>query len=150
MVFKNTPPEDSKALNVTDFENKIDFSMSLLKRFGYYFGGFAIGLVILAFFLNGKKASCDYGPDARTLKNIRSKTLVYSEEATAFMTSKSIDTTKINYILYKGDINFSKSDSRKKPCGLYFVEADIEGSNTGILVENCENTATINSVELLD
>ncbi|AUC81339.1 DUF4258 domain-containing protein [Lacinutrix sp. Bg11-31] len=124
--------------------------MSLLKRFGYYFGGFAIGLVLLAFFLNGKKASCDYGPDARVLKNIRNKPLVYSEKATVFMSSKKIDTTKINYILFKGDINFSKSDTRKKPCGIYFVEGNIDGLDTGVLVENCEKTATIYSVEFLD
>ncbi|WP_375242678.1 hypothetical protein, partial [Lacinutrix sp.] len=120
--------------------------MSLLKRFGYYFGGFAIGLVILAFFLNGKKASCDYGPDARVLKNIRTKTLEYSAEATAFISLKGIDTTKINYILYKGDVNFSDSDTRKKPCGVYFVEGEIDGKDTGLSVENCDKTATIQSI----
>ncbi|WP_034059016.1 hypothetical protein [Lacinutrix jangbogonensis] len=124
--------------------------MSLLKRFGYYFGGFAIGLVLLAFFLNGKNASCDYGPDARVLKNIRNKSLVYSADAELFMTSKGIDTTKINYILFKGDINFSKSDTRKKPCGLYFVEGNIDGLDTGLTIENCETTATLKSVEFLD
>lgn len=124
--------------------------MSLLKRFGYYFGGFAIGLVILAFFLNGKKASCDYGPDARVLKNIRTKTLVYSPEATAFMTSKNIDTTNINYILYKGDINFSESDTRKEPCSIYFVEGNINNKDTRLIVENCETKATINAVEFID
>ena len=77
--------------------------MQLLKRFGYYFGGFAIGLVLLAFFLNGRKASCqfDYGPDARVLKSINSKQLIYSTEAQDFLVNKSIDTTQINYILYK-------------------------------------------------
>ncbi|WP_452224514.1 hypothetical protein [Lacinutrix chionoecetis] len=124
--------------------------MSLLKRFGYYFGGFAIGLVILAFFLNGKKVSCDYGPDARVLKNINSKTLVYSTEAEAFIASKNIDTTQINYILYKGDINFSKSDSRKTPCGTYFVEGEINDKDTGLTIENCEKIATIQSVEFID
>ncbi len=39
--------------------------MKLIQRIGYYLGGFSIGLVILAFFLNGKKTSCSYGPDAR-------------------------------------------------------------------------------------
>lgn len=126
--------------------------MSLLKRFGYYFGGFAIGLVLLAFFLNGKKASCvnDYGLDARTLKNIRSKTLVYSSDASSFMKQKDIDTTKINYILFKGDINFSKSDTRKKPCGIYIVEGTINRQETELTVENCEKTATIHSVEFID
>ncbi len=129
---------------------KNKFEMSLLKRFGYYFGGFSIGLVILAFFLNGKKASCDYGPDARTLKNIRTKTLVYSNEAKDFMTSKSIDTTNINYILFKGDVDFSKSEAKRKPCGLYFVEGTVDNKDIGVIVENCEKTATINSVEFLD
>lgn len=124
--------------------------MSLLKRFGYYFGGFAIGLVILAFFLNGKKASCDYGPDARVLKNIRSKTLAYSNNAEIFMSSKNIDTTKINYILYKGDVNFSDSDTRKKPCGIYLVEGKIEENKTRLTVENCKTIATINNIEYID
>ena len=47
--------------------------MTLLQRIGYYLGGFSIGLIILAFFLNGKKVSCDYGPEARVLKNINTK-----------------------------------------------------------------------------
>lgn len=124
--------------------------MSLLKRFGYYFGGFSIGLVILAFFLNGKKASCDYSPDARALKNIRSKTLIYSDEAKSIMTLKNIDTTIINYILFKGDIDFSKSKSRKKPCSIYFVEAEVNGLKTAVYVENCKTIATINTIEITD
>jgi len=124
--------------------------MSLLKRFGFYFGGFAIGLVVLAFFLNGKKASCDYGPDARVLKNINSKTLVYSANASSFIVAKGIDTTQINYILFRGDINFSKSDSRKKPCGFYFLEGEIDNKDTGILVENCKELATIKSIEFIN
>ena len=122
--------------------------MSLLKRFGYYFGGFAIGLVILAFFLNGKKASCDYGPDARVLKNIRTKTLEYSAEATAFMRLKGIDTTKINYILYKGDINFSDSDTRHKPCGIYVVEGYYKDQEIILTIENCDSIATITNFRI--
>lgn len=123
--------------------------MQLLKRFGYYFGGFAIGLVLLAFFLNGRKASCkfDYGPDARVLKSINSKQLIYSAEAQDFMKNKSIDTTQINYILYKGDINFSKSESRKKPCGIYFVEGEIEQKETALIIENCKEKAFIKTIK---
>lgn len=124
--------------------------MSLLKRFGYYFGGFAIGLVILAFFLNGKKASCNYSPDARVLKNIRTKSLVYSDAAISFISLKNIDTTSINLILFKGDVNFSKSDTRKKPCSVYFIEGNIKGKNTGLVVENCEKTATLKSIKFFN
>ena len=51
--------------------------MSLMRRLGYYLGGFSIGLILLAFFLSGKRTSCDYGPEARVLKNIRTKTPAY-------------------------------------------------------------------------
>ena len=47
--------------------------MKFIHRLGYYLGGFSIGLIFLAFFLSGKRASCDYGPDARVLKNIGQK-----------------------------------------------------------------------------
>ena len=44
--------------------------MSILKRFAFYFGGFAIGIVLLFFFIGGSGASCefDYTPNARVLK----------------------------------------------------------------------------------
>ena len=44
--------------------------MNLLKRFGFFISGFSIGLIILAVFLRGKKTSCDYGPNARTVKQL--------------------------------------------------------------------------------
>ena len=53
--------------------------MRLIQRLGYYLGGFSLGLIILAFFLSGKKTSCAYGPNARVLKNINTKKLVYSD-----------------------------------------------------------------------
>jgi len=53
--------------------------MKFIHRLGYYLGGFSIGLIFLAFFLSGKRASCDYGPDARVLKNIGLKQLQFDE-----------------------------------------------------------------------
>lgn len=124
--------------------------MSLLKRFGYYFGGFAIGLVILAFFLNGKRVSCDYGPDARVLKNINTKPMVFSEDAIAFMSAQQIDTTQINYILYKGDVNFSKSNTNKTPCKEYYIVGEIHDKATALTIENCEKKALLKRIDFLD
>ncbi|WAC02375.1 hypothetical protein N7U66_01170 [Lacinutrix neustonica] len=124
--------------------------MSLLKRFGYYFGGFAVGLVILAFFLNGKRVSCDYGPDARVLKNIGTKELVFSEEAKVFIASQHIDTTQINYMLYKGDVNFSKSDTKKSPCKMYYIEGELQAKEAALTIENCEKQAVLKTIEFLN
>ncbi|MCF7560759.1 hypothetical protein L3X39_08920 [Sabulilitoribacter multivorans] len=117
--------------------------MKLIQRIGYYLGGFSIGLVILAFFLSGKKTSCSYGPEARVLKNINSKTIVYSEDVESLIESNAIDTTIIAYILKKGDINFSKSKTRQKPCGIYVIEGLDNDNDVTITVENCENKSTV-------
>ncbi|GAA4296632.1 hypothetical protein [Aestuariibaculum suncheonense] len=113
--------------------------MKLIQRIGYYLGGFSFGLIILAFFLNGKKVSCSYGPDARVLKNIRQKQIVYP--------SNNQDTLAINYILKKGDVNFSESDTRKEPCGLYVVDGEYQEKEIKLTIENCDSIATITSIK---
>jgi hypothetical protein len=117
--------------------------MTLLQRFGYYLGGFSIGLVILAFFLNGKKASCSYGPDSRVLKNINSKKIIYSDNIQLFMNAHQIDSATIKYILKKGDINFSESDVRNNPCSVYSIESDYKDKDFILSVENCKSIATL-------
>lgn len=115
--------------------------MKLIQRIGYYLGGFSLGLIILAFFLNGKKVSCDYGPDARVLKNINSKTIKYSNDIV-------IDTTAIQYILKEGDINFSESNTRQKPCGVYIIEGDYNKKEITLTVENCDSIAIITNFKI--
>ena len=78
--------------------------MKFIHRLGFYLGGFAIGLVILAFFLSGKRASCDYSPDARVLKNIRIKEQAYSESALEKMQLYQIDSTHISTVLNTSDL----------------------------------------------
>ena len=97
--------------------------MKFIHRLGYYLGGFAIGLVLLAFFLNGSKTSCqyDYGPETRVLKDINSKGLKYSSESKKLIQNKEIDSATIQRIIKEGDVIFSKSEPRKKTlwCLLY-------------------------------
>ncbi len=121
--------------------------MKLTQRFAYYFGGFSIGLILLMFFLSGKKTSCDYGLDARVLKNINSKPLVFSDEVKYIIQEKGIDTITINYVLQKGDINFT-SDSRKKPCGIYSIEGRHNNKDIVLLVENCDSIVTLKDLKI--
>ena len=120
--------------------------MTLLQRIGYYLGGFSIGLIILAFFLNGKKASCDYGPEARVLKNINTKKIIFSEAIKTDLSTKKIDSTTISYLLKKGDVNFSKSTPREKPCGIYAIEGEYKDIEMLMTVQNCDSIATILNV----
>lgn len=120
--------------------------MKLIHRIGYYLGGFSIGLIFLAFFLSGKKASCSYGMDARVLKNISTKQLVYSQNVLELLKNKSIDSLTISEILKFGDVDFSKVDRDLDFCKLYIIEHEIDEKDIALTVENCETIATIMSV----
>ncbi len=129
--------------------------MSLLKRFAFYFGGFGIGLVLLYFFIGGSGASCeyDYGPGARTKKNIRLKKRAFSESTLVFLKDNQMDTSVISYLLKKGKVLFSESNTKLDFCKVYVIEgnsASKENSDSikklKLKVENCDNIATIKEV----
>ena len=121
--------------------------MKLIHRIGYYLGGLSMGIVILVFFLTGKKASCSYLPEARVLKNINSKTIKYSESVLSAIAEKNLDSLAVNTILLTGDVDFSESKARKKPCGIYNIKGKINDQEIALTVENCDSIATIKELK---
>lgn len=122
--------------------------MNLLKRIGWYLGGFSIGLILLAVFLKKKNAEFCYGIDCRVLKNIRSKSIVYSESANNFLLSKQIDTLIVNRILFDGDVNISKSNTKLDSCKVYYIEGNHLEKPLSLTIENCNKIATIKLIEM--
>jgi hypothetical protein len=120
--------------------------MKFIQRLGYYLSGFVVGIIMLMFFLGGKKTSCDWGLDARVLKNIRNKERIVSEEALQFFKAQQIDTSSISYILKAGDVNFKESDIEAKPCKIYQVEGEVDQQKLGLIFENCDSTAVLKRV----
>ncbi|WP_106793951.1 DUF4258 domain-containing protein [Aquimarina sp. Aq78] len=123
--------------------------MKLAQRLFYYLGGFAIGLILLFFFLGGKKASCDYGPSARVLKNIRIKKKTFSEQASDNMLKYQIDTADIALLLKNGDVSFSKSNTKLDSCKIYFIEGSVKEKNVNMLIENCDSIARVNLLNII-
>ncbi len=122
--------------------------MQLIKRIGYYLIGLSLGSVVVFFIWKGKDVSFDYGPDARTLKSIRVKRLVYSEDALNTLSKNNLDSTAIQAILLNGDVNFSKSDQRKKPCGEYYITGTFNEQKIDFWAIRCDSIATIDKVWL--
>lgn len=122
--------------------------MKFAQRLFYYLGGFAIGLILLFFFLGGKKASCDYSPSARVLKNIRIKNKEYSEEVLANIITYKIDTSDVSEILKNGDVDFSASNTKPDSCKIYYIEGNSKGKNINMLIENCDSVARINVLNI--
>lgn len=125
--------------------------MKLIHRIGFYLGGFSIGLILLAFFLGGKRTSCAYGPNARTIKSISTKKKrFYSEDAKDAMRTYNLDTVAILKLIKTGDINFSESDTKAKDCKTYFIENELDDKVVELIVKNCEadSSATVQSILL--
>lgn len=124
--------------------------MKLAYRFIYYFSGFGIGIVFLIFFFSGKKTSCDYGPDARTLKSIRTSAREYSDQAKLFFVQNNIDTTSVTFILENGDVDFSKSLTHLDSCNVYNVYGDYKTLSLELVIERCDSIATIKKITKLN
>lgn len=118
----------------------------LIKRIGYYLVGLSLGCIAVYFFWQKKKATFDYGMDARTLKTIRIKKRLFSEDAKNAMHKFDIDTLKIATILYTGDVDFGKSNPRQTPCAEYYITGSKELENVSLLVKRCDSTATIEKI----
>lgn len=117
--------------------------MKFVQRLGYYLGGFAIGIILLMFFLNGKKASCDYGPNARTVKNISSKTISYSKKAQLFMNNNGIDTTVVKNLIKYGDVDFTNSNTELDSCKIYQIDNVYKERQIQLSIENCFSISKI-------
>ena len=124
--------------------------MKFIHRLGYYLGGFSIGLIILAFFLSGKKTSCDYSPEARVLKNLRIKERTYSEEALDQLRQHQIDTAQISTILNTGDVDFGRSDRDRQPCKTYMVTGKASEKQLELLMENCDSLVTVQEILVVE
>ncbi len=121
--------------------------MKFVKRLGFYSGGFIIGLLLLFFFLGGKKTSCDYGPNARTLKNIRIKERAFSEETLQYLSQQQLDTSAISILLQNGNVIFSESNTDLDSCKVYVIEGSVSEKNLKVSIENCANKSTVLSAE---
>lgn len=118
--------------------------MKLIRRLAYFSGGFGMGIIILMFILSGKETSCDYGIQARALKNIRLKKRDFSENSLMFFENNRIDTAIVNTMLHQGKIVFSESEPRLEPCGKYVIQKKQKNEKIlKIRITNCDSLATV-------
>lgn len=114
--------------------------MKLIQRLGYYLCGFAIGLIFLAFFFNGKNTQCNYGPQTRVLNNLSKKEWVISND---IKPNWSLDSTILTSILNSAKIDFDQSDTKRDSCKIYAMNTKIENQPYFIKVENCDKIVRI-------
>jgi len=123
--------------------------MRIRQRFVFYGIGFIIGLILLFFFLGGKRTSCDYGPNSRVLKNIRIKERVFSETTLQQLANHELDTSSISTLLRKGNVLFGESTRGLDSCKVYVIEGTSMKKELKMTVKNCDSIATVQQLEVI-
>lgn len=117
--------------------------MTFKQRLPYFLGGLTIGIIFVVFIFGKKDTTFDYGPNARLLKNIRTKDKIFSKEVFSKLSYYNLDTSAITKILTngKGDMwNKQKIDD----CTRYVISLE----NTSITVKNCDSIAYIENLTI--
>lgn len=120
--------------------------MAFLKRLGWYLVGLSIGIVFLVFFLKKKSEETGtefcYFPNCRVLKDMRSKPLVFSEN----VGTSAKDSLLVKSFLREGSIDFGKSDTKAKPCKIYYIANTVQGRNMVLKAKNCASKVMIEEI----
>lgn len=121
--------------------------MAFLKRLGFYLIGLSIGIVFLTVFLKKKTEETGtefcYFPNCRTLKDIRSKPMSYSEHINRMLAENQLDSLDILRILTDGEVDFGRSDTESKPCKTYFIEGTFREKEAILKVRNCREKVVL-------
>lgn len=117
--------------------------MNFYKRLMFFSSGFILGLILLSFFLTGKRTSCSYFPNDRVIKNINSKKISYSNGVEK-------DSVLIKSVLMNGRVDFSKSKTKLDSCKSYHIENTIDEKNYMVLINNCENYTLIEAFKEIE
>jgi len=118
-----------------------------IKRLGYFMVGLSIGIVFLTFFLKKKSdetgVSFCYMPNCRVLKDLRSKPILYSDNISERLQSKALDTLALHNFFTEGDVDFESSNTKSKPCKMYFIDGKIDSKEMTLQVKNCPDKVTL-------
>lgn len=117
--------------------------MSLKKRLAFFGIGLVIGIIFVKLIFGKKDVSFDYLPNDRVLKTLRTKQRIFDKEALLFFNERAIDTSAIEKFLTQGDVNFSESRQREKPCNFYQIEKQIDTEVYAVYLKNCDTLVTV-------
>ena len=113
--------------------------MALIKRIAYYFFGLSIGIILISFIFNGKKTSCNYGPQARVKSQLLSKVIIIPDS----FIERNISDESIKNFIKNSSVDFSMSNTKKDSCKTYVLNGYLSSKQSSIEVENCSKSLSI-------
>lgn len=126
--------------------------MNFPRRLSFFLFGAFLGILLICIFF-GKRAFFEgYFPNKRVLNSIKKKEIIFefkkSELAPDLELYHDLNFIK-NTLLEKGEIDFSKSHSRKKPFPIYLIvyRKSKENKPLHFYIENQNTKAFIKSID---
>ncbi len=105
--------------------------MDFSKKIKLFSLGLILGMFFLFTFLNGKRLSCNYGPESRVLNNLKQKKWIFESKKI------SVDSLFLIDFLDNCKVIFNKSNTRKDSCKIYYLRGTKKYKEIIINAENC-------------
>ena len=78
----------------------------VLGRLKYYLIGVGLGVVAVYFMFGNRDFQCSYFPNDRVLNDLRSKEMVFSDQAACAQACLALDSNDIDHLLTAGQVDF--------------------------------------------
>lgn len=119
--------------------------MKFKERLPYFLVGLFVGTFIAVFIFRKKNTEFNYGPNARVLKNIKTKKRIYSKNTLDVLKKSNLDTSIVSKILKNGDVDLWNK-KRLDTCISYEITGISNYENVTITVKNSDSIALIEKV----
>jgi hypothetical protein len=117
--------------------------MTFFRRLRLYLLGVAIGVVVVYFMLLYKRERPSWMPQGRVLEQIAASEIIFTQKALLNIRSLNLNEEKIkSSIIENGTVIFSKSDTQRKPCPVYYIE-NKKNNEIFVRAEVCDSICTI-------
>ena len=67
-----------------------------------------------------------------------------------FIKQNELDSTTVVNLIKYGDVDFSKSDTKRTSCKVYHIDNSYKDRDMELRVENCDSIATVLSINFLN
>jgi hypothetical protein len=119
--------------------------MKLAKKLVFYFFGVGLGLLMVFFIFGDRDIQCNYFPNDRVLYDLAKKEVEWTPQAEEHLGDFLADDI-LQGALERGKVDFSASNARQSPCGLYWLEWDQPPKR--IQVANCDSVLRVLRLDL--
>lgn len=111
--------------------------MTFWKRLRTYLIGVGLGLLIV-YFIFGDRDLNSWTPQSRILTAIDSSELSISERAKCQLACLKMQDEDWKKVQQEAKVNFSESNTKKKPCPIYQLESNFKDADYLLIWEVCE------------